>query len=230
MEQVLFRLHVRFITVVTTFLSQTSRNIVERSLLLASIIALSLLGLLHFTYSSTLFFQSNCLSQQMLASEPSFNNSLQVEVLGIHLTNSASQKIMPQNDTCTQIIPNKVKLGNMKFWEKFESFLLLQDINLGFSGYLEPNATRTYLFSNVKGYLVLPSDVIECKNISRLDIELYTHDSCFGPITSAFLLRSIVGYDTVVKNWMIRSFGGHGFLKNTLTQVCVKRFFKYCAS
>jgi hypothetical protein len=44
------------------------------------------------------------------------------------------------------------------------------------------------------------------------------NSQCFGIPISAWLVRSFIGYDTVVMNWAISTFGGRGYLYNTYSK------------
>jgi hypothetical protein len=79
--------------------------------------------------------------------------------------------------------------------------------------------SRTYLFSAQKGYLELPATELRRHNVTRRDLWVPSDARCFGPAAGAFLLRHLVGYDTVARNWFIRGFGGRGFLFNTYSRV-----------
>ena len=73
---------------------------------------------------------------------------------------------------------------------------------------------RVYLFSLEKGYLMLHPDERDRHDIKRLDLTIARDNSCFGPRSSAWLVHSFIGYDTVVMNWAISTFGGKGYLYN----------------
>ena len=73
---------------------------------------------------------------------------------------------------------------------------------------------RVYLFSLEKGYLMLHPDERDRHDIKRLDVTIARDSKCFGPSSSAWLVHSFIGYDTVVMNWAISTFGGKGYLYN----------------
>ena len=73
---------------------------------------------------------------------------------------------------------------------------------------------RVYLFSLEKGYLMLHPDERDRHDIKRLDLTIARDNACFGPRSSAWLVHSFIGYDTVVMNWAISTFGGKGYLYN----------------
>jgi Tumour-associated protein len=73
---------------------------------------------------------------------------------------------------------------------------------------------RVYLFSLEKGYLMLHPDERDRHDIRRLDLTIARDSKCFGPASSAWLVHSFIGYDTVVMNWAISTFGGRGYLYN----------------
>lgn len=73
---------------------------------------------------------------------------------------------------------------------------------------------RVYLFSLEKGYLMLHPDERDRHDIRRLDLTIARDSKCFGPPSSAWLVHSFIGYDTVVMNWAISTFGGRGYLYN----------------
>ena len=73
---------------------------------------------------------------------------------------------------------------------------------------------RVYLFSLEKGYLMLHPDERDRHDIRRLDLTIARDSKCFGPAPSAWLVHSFIGYDTVVMNWAISTFGGRGYLYN----------------
>ena len=73
---------------------------------------------------------------------------------------------------------------------------------------------RVYLFSLEKGYLMLHPNERDRHDIKRLDLTIARDNICFGPRASAWLVHSFIGYDTVVMNWAISTFGGKGYLYN----------------
>lgn len=77
---------------------------------------------------------------------------------------------------------------------------------------------KVYLFSLQKGYLMLHPDERDRHDIQRLDVTIARDSACFGPPSTAWLVHSFIGYDTVVMNWAISSFGGKGFLYNVYSK------------
>jgi hypothetical protein len=78
---------------------------------------------------------------------------------------------------------------------------------------------REYLFSLERGYLMLRSDVMAKHNMSVFNVRVEGNSDCFGSPLYALILHSLVGYDSVVKNWVIKSFGGKGYLYNVHANV-----------
>eukprot|EP00607_Mallomonas_marina_P001343 CAMPEP_0182437194 /NCGR_PEP_ID=MMETSP1167-20130531/84876_1 /TAXON_ID=2988 /ORGANISM="Mallomonas Sp, Strain CCMP3275" /LENGTH=268 /DNA_ID=CAMNT_0024630015 /DNA_START=129 /DNA_END=934 /DNA_ORIENTATION=- len=79
-------------------------------------------------------------------------------------------------------------------------------------------ADRVYLFSRDKGYLMLRSDLRDKHNITRIDITVPTDSSCFGTEPLNGLIHNVIGYDTLVMNWLISVFGGQGYLYNVYSK------------
>eukprot|EP01041_Mallomonas_annulata_P010174 gene10174-21207_t len=77
---------------------------------------------------------------------------------------------------------------------------------------------RVYLYSKDKGYLMLRSELRDKHNITRIDITVPKQGSCFGTGPVSWIIHNVIGYDTVVMNWMIAQFGGKGYLYNVYTK------------
>jgi len=77
---------------------------------------------------------------------------------------------------------------------------------------------RVYLFSLEKGYLMLRPEERDRHDIRRLDLTIPMSGQCLGAPLSAWMVRSFIGYDTVVMNWAISTFGGRGYLYNTYSK------------
>jgi hypothetical protein len=192
-------------------------------------ISLVLLAVLHFTYVSSLVYHSNCLSDYLTANSPGIiHQNISYDILGVHVSDSRPGTGL--NGYCylenSEII-NCDSLINSDLYEQTSSKSILTDRqskwNL-FQSQTQSSSVNTphsylYLFSAHKGYLLLPTRELRLHNISRVDVHISSRDKCFGPRVSSFLLRTLTGYDTVVENWLIRSFGGKGFLHITHAQV-----------
>lgn len=83
----------------------------------------------------------------------------------------------------------------------------------------EYSSKKVFWFSNDRGFLLLDRKKLQKHNASELTIEVATTSACFGSFTYAWLLHAFGGYDTVVKNWAIKYYGGQGFLLNHQTKV-----------
>lgn len=80
------------------------------------------------------------------------------------------------------------------------------------------NSSSIYMFSYYRGILVLTEENHTFSNLTILDIELNPQSTCFGPPVSQLTARYITGYDVIVMNWVIKSFGGIGYLYNYLSK------------
>jgi Tumour-associated protein len=79
---------------------------------------------------------------------------------------------------------------------------------------------QVYLFSFEKGYLLLDSDLRASRNITTHSITISQSSiECFGRHRwFSWLIRHFVGYDNIIVNWAITTFGGHGYLYNVYTK------------
>eukprot|EP01042_Synura_sphagnicola_P001071 gene1071-1207_t len=65
---------------------------------------------------------------------------------------------------------------------------------------------------------MLRSDLREKHGIFHLDVLVPKSSSCFGPAPVATVIHAVLGYDTLLLNWIIQGVGGTGFLYNTQTK------------
>lgn len=200
MEQVLFRVHVRLIRMTQMYFNSSSRRIFEKLLLLIAILSLFLLSVLHLTYVSPVLFKSTCLTDENIII------GSKVDLLSI------------------QILQEDYLIGT-KSWNSCKSDTCLTTDRHVWNawGLLRSSApfqrNNTYVFSVEKGFLLLPSDTLFKHNVSRREVLISSSAACLGPPLSTFLLRHFIGFDTVAKNWVIRKFGGRGYLHNIHAEV-----------
>lgn len=229
MEQVLFRIHVRCMTTVGNFIKPPVRVFLEKFILFTAVVSLFITAILHFSYVSTSLQHTNCLVSNGSTSyhntfEPITNSSIYidinnnlVDVLNIHITKPPIDREFTAHHKST--LEYLYALGS--------SFNLLN--NNSSNGTCVTNRqssidancdgiVRTYIFSTEKGYLLLPPKVLSSRNILTSNVYISSSSTCFGHSVSSLLLKLWVGYDTVTKNWVIRSFGGRGYLHNTHSQ------------
>ena len=204
MEQVLFRVHVRLARFTQLYFNSSSRRVFEKLLLLVAILSLVLLSILHLTYVSPVLFKSTCLIEENTI----VANPMNVDILSI--------QILPEDyltsswKTCQVDCPSvSIDRDVWNAWGLLRSSAPFQ-------------RNHTYVFSLEKGYLLLPPDALLKHNVSRREVRIASSAACLGPPLSTFLLRHFIGFDTVVKNWVIRKFGGHGYLHNIHSEVTNK--------
>ena len=73
---------------------------------------------------------------------------------------------------------------------------------------------RIYLYSQEKGYLMLKSDTRDNLNLTNIHITILKSSSCFGSGIPTWVVHNIIGYDTLIMNWIISYIGGRGYLYN----------------
>lgn len=79
-------------------------------------------------------------------------------------------------------------------------------------------ADRVYLYSREKGFLMLRSEVRAKHNVSRIDVSVPKDSVCFGSGPLSWLVHNLIGYDTVIMNWIISYLGGKGYLYNVYSK------------
>ena len=234
MEQVLFRIHVRCMTTVCNFVKPPIRVFVEKFILFAAVVSLFITAMLHFSYVSTSLQHTNCLISSGSTTHHNItehitnssmyidiNNNL-IDVLNIHITKSPIEREFNYWNLTAHH-------STLKYLYALGSTCNLLNSNSSSSGTCVSNhqlsidgngddIVRTYIFSTEKGYLLLPPQVLSSRNIVISNVYISSSSTCFGHSVSSLLLKRWVGYDTVTKNWVIRSFGGRGYLHNTHSQ------------
>ncbi|KAG5184237.1 hypothetical protein JKP88DRAFT_290025 [Tribonema minus] len=105
-------------------------------------------------------------------------------------------------------------------WERMLLLLLLLAINRQFEkvteGCFVPD--KVYLFSLEKGFLMLRQDLRAQHGIVATNVTVPIWDDCFGTPISKWALEWVIGYDTVVMNWLISLYNGKGFLYSVSTK------------
>eukprot|EP01112_Ceratiomyxa_fruticulosa_P012716 TRINITY_DN3537_c0_g1_i1.p1 TRINITY_DN3537_c0_g1~~TRINITY_DN3537_c0_g1_i1.p1 ORF type:complete len:492 (-),score=23.87 TRINITY_DN3537_c0_g1_i1:111-1586(-) len=76
----------------------------------------------------------------------------------------------------------------------------------------------TYLFSKEKGYLLINKNLRSSHNIQTYNISIDAESECFGPLPLNLLIQSVIGFDTVILNNLISTYGHKGYLYNKQTQ------------
>ena len=175
MEQVLFRLHIRFITAFCESISSSGRSLIARLSLLNALVALLVLLHLHAVYVSPVYSSlsdpstrySNCLLEQIRVSEMGGLSLLRIVISDPPYEFSNSLWWSPPDQTCPQT-----------------------------------QTQRLYLFSVLeKGYVALSSKAYTALNMTSREVLISTDASCLGNSLQRWLVRNFVGYDTVVINW-----------------------------
>eukprot|EP00611_Tribonema_gayanum_P021742 TRINITY_DN423_c0_g1_i2.p1 TRINITY_DN423_c0_g1~~TRINITY_DN423_c0_g1_i2.p1 ORF type:complete len:643 (-),score=123.27 TRINITY_DN423_c0_g1_i2:1424-3352(-) len=77
---------------------------------------------------------------------------------------------------------------------------------------------KVYLFSLEKGFLMLRQDLRAQHGIVATNVTVPIWDDCFGTPISKWALEWVIGYDTVVMNWLISLYNGKGFLYSVSTK------------
>lgn len=72
-----------------------------------------------------------------------------------------------------------------------------------------------YLYAMDRGLLMMSKTSLSARNLTILQLNLNTNDSCFGQSQRSMLTRLFLGFDIAVTNWAIAAFDGKGFLFNT---------------
>lgn len=249
MEQVLFRLHVRTITNVSRILSPRLRAMTEKVILCLALLSLYMLYVLHQAYASASGpncivseigkidhapgidilavhisdgWASSVHGKRFATTQPFLGAAIDIKMLPIagfnesfnyygsfwsyfHSWTSVSTSFNVSNNAPkrTPCVVSPQEQSNDNACVKPEEIF----------------SDRLYLFSLEKGYLLLGQDKLKKHNITRIDISVVDDHACFGPPLYSWLLHAFVGYDTVVKNWSVKYFGGEGFLLNVQSKV-----------
>lgn len=215
MEQVLFRLHVRVMSTSCGLFGRNFRKLFENAVLIFAIFFVIVLALLHRAYVSQ--SASNCLINSLGKNNgnniPMHSNAedilrIQIGPMYNEKTIFPFQRLIAEFDNLT----SRIIGGNQ--YPQNSSLKTTDDMCSR-----EANTAASYLFSLERGYLLLNTDKIRKHNMSVFDVYVEGDSECFGSPLYAGLLSSIVGYDTVVKNWVIKSFGGRGYLYNVFANV-----------
>ena len=240
MEQVLFRLHVRSIVKTCNIIKPKGRVLLEKFILFVAIVSLSMTIMLHFSYVSTYLQNRNCLvihselqgcNKSILYPRSLYFNirNKSIDILNIHvmkdpedfkLPNFNSYSV-PGIDYVSEILSD---VYTVMFRTSSGVIKTNSCVNDNWRGNLTLDRSkllRTYTFSIEKGYLLLPNHVLQSRNVTMKNVYIPSSSACFGHPVSSFLLKYFEGYDTVTKNWVIRSFGGRGYLLNTQSDVSI---------
>eukprot|EP01039_Chlorochromonas_danica_P005704 gene5704-6288_t len=241
MEQVLFRLHVRLLTVTNKFLGYRSRRSLECVTLISSFLSLAALFFLHVTYvTNSSHTHLNCIMNGLdraglMGRSVSVNES--VDLIALHLLDpdpglSLLAKLFKPLEEDAQLHPYVFQYDYLPALPANESISRLQILAGGQSpsANLDENALHLlllpslakrpygdYLFSFHRGVLMLTQEADLHRSFSMVALVIRKDADCLGPVSMKRLLH-LVGYDIVIMNWIISAFGGVGHLYNVKTK------------
>eukprot|EP01031_Cornospumella_fuschlensis_P038732 gene38732-47090_t len=223
MEQVLYRLHVRLLTVTDRVLGPTFSRCVEYAMLLSGILATTALLFLHVTYvANSSHTNWNCvlhgldragLYDRGKPTNESFLLRHSVDLISIKIIQNynRSAKSSAEDD-----VPHIVQFAYTPLFDTYT-----HTSQPSFSQYVHwagpaPNISRPskspygdYLFSFHRGDLVLTQEPNVNRSFTMLQLTVPDDLQCLGPPALLPLVQR-VGYDIVVMNRVIAAFGGQG--------------------
>ena len=233
MEQVLYRLHVRLLTVTNRVLPYSVRRTVEFSVLIAAIACLAALVILHITYVLNSSSPNlNCILTALdTYSQHHFNSTavgLNTKELVSHMRQRydlialkiakdsilSPSSVDPSPGNC--LLDSRVKGldGNTQYCLTMPKGIALTEYSSTAKNYSK-RSFHQYLFSFQRGNLMLTQELDSSTIFQTLDIQFNHESECFGPPTSKWLSTQTHGlYDVIVMNWAISAFGGAGYLYN----------------
>ena len=198
MEQVFFRLHVRFMRAFCKVFPRPARRRLEYLSLFNAFACLAVTMWLHQLFVGPNQMH-NCLDTQ-LSRMASINGSHpigyfdEISVYQLRMHDDVKGSSMCRSTTGTS-------------GETPDS----DDLCQGSSTLPRDFYDRVYTFSKEKGLLMLPTAVREAKHITHIPVEINTSE-CFGGPAGGWVMRNIIGEDVVVMNWFLSSFGGQGHM------------------
>lgn len=222
-------------TTACNFIKPPARVVFEKLILFTAVASLFITSVLHFSYVSTNLQHTNCLVSSERTNHYNITggtinstvyvdiNNYLVDVLNIHITRNLTDRDLNYlNFTAHEASTLKYihyALGSIHSLFTNNTSNDTCAVNQQLSAIENVgDIVRTYRFSTEKGYLLLPQQVLSSRNIAVSSVYISSSSTCFGHSFSSLLLKLWVGYDTVTKNWVIRSFGGRGYLHNTQSQ------------
>ncbi len=198
MEQVFFRLHVRFVRAFCSAFTPSARIGLERLSLFNAFISLAVLVTLHFLFVAP-NHHINCLSTAF--DQIDVGQLKSFDVFEIRLTPHAQSEICSDGtnlNTC--------------------SFASTASTNTSSSSQAHIHMPlNAYYFSLEKGFLMLPPSKRLQYNISSVNINI-NEVECFGSASGAWIMRNIVGEETAVMNWFLSVFNRQGYVSNSYSK------------
>lgn len=78
--------------------------------------------------------------------------------------------------------------------------------------------SRVYLFALERGHLNFHPRSSFSHGVQILDLVIPNNCNCFGYPAAAWILKEVIGYDTVMVHWSLGTFGQKGFVYNTFSK------------
>ncbi|RYG70150.1 hypothetical protein EON64_00970 [archaeon] len=228
MEQVLYRLHVRLLTVTDRLIGPTISRFIEWGMLIGAILSTVSLLFLHVTYvTNSSQTHWNCilhgldragLYDRSKPANESFLLRHSVDLISLKIISNYNRSVAKGAE---DELPHIVQF---EYTPLFDTYTHTSQPS--YSDYIHwigatPNLTRPskspygdYLFSFHRGDLVLTQEPNVNHTFSVLQLTLPDDLQCLGPPKLLPLVKR-VGYDIVVMNWVIAAFGGQGHFYNT---------------
>lgn len=226
MEQVLYRLHVRLLTVTNRFLPHSVRRTLEFSVLAAAIACTISLGILHITYvlnssSSNL----NCIltalenyaghqQQNMTSKDLIAHYKQRYHLISLKIDKDTSSEDMQYISTTASTPSTCPEDGFARSCVSLPNGLFISEYESSAKNYSK-RALHQYLFSFHRGNLMLTQEMDSTSVFETLEVRFSPQSECFGPPASKWLATQTYGlYDVIVMNWAISAFEGAGYLYN----------------
>mmetsp|Transcript_25820 Transcript_25820/g.33850 ORF Transcript_25820/g.33850 Transcript_25820/m.33850 type:complete len:929 (+) Transcript_25820:122-2908(+) len=209
MEQIFFRLHSNILSATTKFLNKPARGLIEYLVffIASSLFFFQIFIHLHILNSNS---RSSCIENILLKEGINLNTT---DVLQIHVPLFGSE-------TSSHTSKQKQKPHYFSVDHQFKRGIFAQ---LNASHFTtpcpdtEPDCVypeNIYLYSMEKGYLMLNQQLRDLHKIKTAECTILPKYECFGPKEVHFLIHQLVGYDTIIMNWVISLSDRQGFFYN----------------
>ena len=216
MEQVFFRLHVRFVRAFCKVFPPISRGILEKLSLMNAMISLVLLISLHYFFIGP-NARINCLSSVLHTVRDSKSIDINsIDVYDIRFVDGSSSNRFYLSTNVHGQNGNNCKSINVKD----------VDIYTCHNFHYDDPWYKHYFYSFDMGYLMLPYRERQRYNIQQLNIEI-SRNTCFGSELNGWTIKNIIGEDTIMLNWFLSSFNGRGYMYNSHSKEMFNLYYNY---
>jgi len=220
MEAVFFRVHERSIKTITRFSSKRARKVIERLMLIIGIFLLTTLANFHREFPQNSKTKHNCIKKALEGTNFDISN---IHILRLHLNEDidGNPTVEREQSYCSRNA-RKNSIFYKNFWPSSENRSKVKESVTSSVWYSNKRhgdkfhdcaPEKTYSFSLDRGLLML-SEMSHFETI-EIDIHIPIWDDCVGSFLSRVMLSYVVGYDSVVLNWITATFGHNGYLYNS---------------